>query len=189
MKTKFILHGGFIPGEKQENDGFTKEILKDTPEKVRILLVYFAKELHRIPDNKAEDITQFNKHKGNKEFIFEVATEELFEGQTQEADIVYLHGGASAKILEVLKKFSNLPRLLQGKIVASDSAGVNVLSKAFHSVTNGQVSEGLGILPFKVICHYKEEYKDKLADIYPELETVFLPELEFKVYEYDIIKT
>ena len=187
MKTEFILHGGFIPGQKQENDEFTKEILKDTSEEVRILLVYFAKELHRIPDNKAEDIAQFNKHKGDKELIFEVATEELFEGQTQEADIIYLHGGASAKILEILKKFPNLQKLFQGKIVVGDSAGVNVLSKVFYSVTSGQVLEGLGVLPFKVICHYKQEYKDKLADIYPELETVFLPALGFKVYEYEKI--
>lgn len=52
MKTKFILHGGFAKGEKQENDAFFKEILSTAPEEVKILLVYFAKEPNRISKNK-----------------------------------------------------------------------------------------------------------------------------------------
>ena len=95
MKTKFILHGGFTPGGKQENDDFFQEILKSAPKKAKILLIYFAKESDRIAKNKDEDIKQFNKNKGDKILSFEIATEELFPEQVKKADIIYLHGGRS----------------------------------------------------------------------------------------------
>ena len=181
MKTKFILHGGFTPGGKQENDDFFQEILKSAPQKVKILLVYFAKESDRIAKNKEEDIEQFNKNKGDKILSFEVATEELFPKQVKVADVVYLHGGHSGKLLDALKKFSNLKRLFAGKIIAGDSAGANVLTSAFYSQKIG-VSEGFGLISVKIICHYLVENKDKLNNIKPDLETLFLPEYQFKIF-------
>lgn len=40
--TKFVLHGGFSGGKLpiQEGDEFFQEILKETPENLKILLVY-----------------------------------------------------------------------------------------------------------------------------------------------------
>ena len=184
MKTKFILHGGFIPGGKQENDDFFQEILKDAPEKAKILLVYFAKESDRVAKNKEEDIGQFNKNKGNKFLSFEVATEELFPEQVKKADVIYLHGGHSGKLLEALKNFSNLKQLFAGKIIAGDSAGANVLVSAFYSQKIG-ASEGLGLIPIKIICHYLAENKEKLNKIKPNLETLFLLEYQVRVFYGD----
>src|SRR3989338_17747 len=183
MKTKFILHGGFTPGGKQENDDFFQEILKSAPGKAKILLVYFAKEFDRIAKNKEEDIEQFNKNKGDRTLLFETASEELFPEQVQKADIIYLHGGHSDKLLNTLKKFPNLRQLFSGKIIAGDSAGANVLVSVFYSKTMG-VSEGFGLIHIKIICHYLAENKDKLNDIKPDKETLFLPEYRVKVF-YD----
>jgi hypothetical protein len=46
---KFVLHGGFSREKSpvQEDDQFFQEILKDTTEKVKILLVYFAEREDR----------------------------------------------------------------------------------------------------------------------------------------------
>ena len=183
MKTKYVLHGGFTPGAKQENDPFFQEILKDAPSSVKILLVYFAKEANRVEDNKNEDIKQFNKNKGDRTLFFEVATEESFIEQVRNADVVYLHGGATLKLLDTLKQFSDLASLFTGKTIAGDSAGANVLCAEFYSLKNGP-GEGFGLLLFKIICHYTEENKYKLDDIKPALETFFLKEYEFKVFWY-----
>ena len=79
MKTEFILHGGFTPGKQDEdNREFYSEILKDTPEKPKILLVCFAKDAERVPTATAKVMVEFNKSKWQKELIFEVATEESF---------------------------------------------------------------------------------------------------------------
>ena len=183
MGTKYILHGGFKPGAKQENDAFFSEILREAPKPAKVLLVYFAKESDRVEKNKLEDIEQFNKNKGDKILSFEVATEELFIEQVRNADIVYLHGGTTFKLLDSLKQFSDLASLFRGKIIVGDSAGANVLCAAFYSLKNGP-GEGFGLLLFKIICHYVEENKHKLDDIKPSLETFLLREYEFKVFWY-----
>jgi len=95
MKTKFSLHGGFASHVNLKNDAFFKEILKDTQDNLKILLVYFAKEVDRIPVNRIEDIAQFEKNKGNKKISFEVADKKSFLKQLKSADIVYLHGGTT----------------------------------------------------------------------------------------------
>jgi cation transport ATPase len=64
--------------------------------------------------------------------------------------------------IRALKKFPNLKELLNGKIIAGESAGVNVFGKFFYSPSVDKVGEGLGILPLKIIPHYSEQYKEKL---------------------------
>ncbi|MES3005188.1 MAG: Type 1 glutamine amidotransferase-like domain-containing protein [Patescibacteria group bacterium] len=183
MKTKFILQGGFPKDGKQENDSFFTEILSTAPQDTKILLVLFAKEADRIEKNMKEDIEQFTKNSGGKNLVFDVATEESFLSQIQESDVIYFHGGHTGKLMETLKKFPEFPELLKGKVVAGDSAGANVLCAGFYSLRMG-AGEGFGVLPVKVICHYVEENKNKLDEIRPDLETILLPELKFKVFYY-----
>ncbi len=185
MKTKFILHGGFAKGAEQENDAFSSEILKSAPAKANVLLVYFAEDPARVGEKREEDIEQFEKNKGNKILLFETADKESFPEQVKGADVIYLHGGHSGKLLGALKKYPNLKELFEGKIVAGDSAGANVLTSAFYSQKIG-VSEGLGLVPIKIISHYLEENKDKLNHLRPDLETLYLPEYQFKVFEIPV---
>ena len=94
--------------------------------------------------------------------------------------MIYLHGGHSGLLLEALKEYPNLKEAFMGKIIAGDSAGANVWAEVFYSKIIG-VSEGLGLIPIKLISHYVEENKDKLSQIKQNLETVFLPEYKTKV--------
>ncbi|MCL5012179.1 MAG: Type 1 glutamine amidotransferase-like domain-containing protein [Patescibacteria group bacterium] len=179
--TKFILHGGFNPGEGSENDAFFQEILKSAPQKVDILLVYFAKEENRVDINRKEDVEQFEKNKGNRILSFQTANEEIFRNQMKKADIVYLHGGLSTKLLSVLEKFTDLDEMFKGKIVAGDSAGANVLCKSFYSEVSKDVFNGLGILPLNIVCHYTPTH---LGTISRNLDSdvLYLPSYEYKVY-------
>lgn len=181
MKTRIILHGGFTPGDRPSNQ-FFQEILKTVPQNPKILLVYFAKEEDRIQKNYEEDIKQFNENKGNKNLHLEMAVKDTFIDQILNADTLYLHGGRTEKLLNALKEFPDFKRSIQGKVVAGDSAGANVLSSFFYSASMG-IGQGLGILPIKIICHYKEENKDKLKASKPELETLLMPEYTVKVFE------
>ncbi len=179
MKTKYVIHGGFISGQNKD-DNFYKEILSNVPYETKILLVYFAKEADRVAKNREEDIQEFSKNSGGKVLKFETADEISFLEQVNKSDVIYLHGGHSGLLLEALKKYPNLKAAFKGKIIAGDSAGANVLAEAFYSQKIG-VAEGFGLLPFKLICHFKEENKDKLTHIKPDLETIFLPEYKTKV--------
>lgn len=181
MKTKYVLHGGFTPGVKSVSDSFFSEVLKDTPKKLIILIVYFA------TDNGdkyfPEDQEQFQKNGTDKKLTFKKASMDNFKRETEQADIIYLHGGNSLKMLEAMKDFPDLKDLLKGKIVAADSAGANILSVNYYSKRNG-VCDGFGILPIKFIPHFEEENKGKLDHVNPNLETICLRE-----YEHKLIKT
>ena len=188
MKTTYILHGGFAKNGGvgvQKDDSFFKEILNHAPTKAKILLVYFAEETNRVEKRRSDDLEQFNNNKGDKTLSFDTAREETFLKQAQSADVIYLHGGHSAKLLEALKKFDDLKGVFAGKIIAGDSAGANVLTSVFYSNTNG-ISEGFGLIPIKIITHYLEENKNKLDQIKPELKTLFLSEYESKVLVIDL---
>ena len=180
MKTKFILHGGYPFGEIQINDNFFGEILKDSPNQSKILLVYFANKSDNVERYKTEDMEQFKKNSGEKLLEFLTAREEIFEEQLKSSDIVYFHGGHSGLILDKIKKYSNLDKLFKGKTIAGDSAGANVLVKTFYSKSLG-ITSGLGILPIKLICHYHDDLRNKLDTIDQDLETIFLREYQYKV--------
>jgi peptidase E len=187
MKTKFILHGGFTKGKTEENNGgFYTEILKDAPEKAKILLVCFAKDDERIPIATERVKTEFNKSKWQKEITFEVASEQSFVEQIKSADVIYFHGGTTLKLLEALKKFQSLKDLLSGKIIAGESAGANVFGEFFYSPSADKVDKGLGLLPLKIIPHYSENYKGKLDSVGAELELLSLPEYEYKIFEKNL---
>lgn len=184
MKTKFILHGGFTPKkEEEDNEDFYKEILRDTPEKVRILIVPFAKDIERIATSTKKVMAEFDKNKQQQKLDFEIANEKSFTKQLKLADVVYFQGGVTLKLLGILKKFHDLSTLLDGKIIAGESAGANVFGKFFFSPSANNTFEGLGIIPIKIVPHYSEKYKDVFKNIEPNLENLFLKEYEYKVLQ------
>lgn len=185
--TKFILHGGFSGGKSpiQEDDKFFQEILKDTSENIKILLVYFAEREEIVPLRIEQDKEQLNKNnKELKNLNFKVASEETFIEDCAWADIIYLHGGKTVKLMEVLKNYSSLERVFSGKIIAGDSAGANALGQFFFSKNSNIIGEGLKILPFKIVVHYEDGFPNPLAQVSPELETVFLCEYETRVFNF-----
>ncbi|OGI61155.1 hypothetical protein A2814_01585 [Candidatus Nomurabacteria bacterium RIFCSPHIGHO2_01_FULL_38_19] len=185
--TKYILHGGFNKekGDVQVNDEFFQEMLKNTAEEVRVLLVYFAEREEMVSLRIEQDKEQFGKNKRKKNLNFRIATEETFVEDCAWADIIYLHGGRTFKLMEVLKKYKNIKNAFSSKIVAGDSAGANALGQFFYSKNSKEIKEigkGLGILPFKIVAHYKDGVTNPLENVEPNLETLFIKEYEIKVF-------
>lgn len=183
MKTKFILHGGFSPGKKQQDDKFFQEMLKDTNDDVKILLVYFAESDEKVQLRTDEDTESFNKNKDSKDIQLRVASERTFEEDCVWADVIYLHGGKTAKLMESLIKYPNINQMLSGKTIAGDSAGAHALGKWFYSKNSKVVGKGLGTLPFKITAHYENGTHNPLAAFEPELETLLLHEYEIKIIQ------
>ncbi len=188
MKTKFILYGGFDPNEiNPDNGDFSREVLKDAPENAKVLVVPFAKEVDRIVPTVERVTRELNASKWQKNIFIEIAEEESFITQVASADVVYFQGGTTIKLLDTLKKFLNLGEYLKGKTVAGDSAGGNALCSFFYTPRTDEICKGLGILPVKMIPHYKEDYKNKFDTVEPDLETVLLKEYMHKVF-YQVIR-
>jgi peptidase E len=180
--TTYVLHGGFPQGEAQRDNAFFQEVLREAPSQSHVLLVYFAKEDDRIAKNLEEDTAEFQRNKPTGvELSFETAEEATFIEQVQRADVVYLHGGHTGKLLETITQFSNLKELFEDKIIAGDSAGVNVLCSYFYSLKIG-AGQGLSIIPIKVLCHYQQKNGHQLDEYDPTLPTLILRENEYAVY-------
>ena len=183
MTTKFVLHGGFSSGKKQQDNKFFQEMLKDAPNKVNILLVYFAEPDEKVDLRTKQDIEEFNANKDSKELCFKVASEENFEKECQLADIIYLHGGKTTKLIETLSKYPNIVKIFSNRMIAGDSAGAHVLGKLFYSKNSKTIGKGLGILPFKIMAHYEDGMQNPFTDVEQELETLLLHEYETKVIQ------
>jgi peptidase E len=183
--TKYILHGGFDKNISYIKDEFFQRTLKNTPDEVKIFLVFFA-EFDEYLDLRVKQCKdQFENNKGTKKLEFKMATgENLLEGCAW-ADVIFLSGGHTIKLIEKLKNFENLKQVFDNKIVAGDSAGANVLGHSFYSRKSKEITEGLGIIPLKIIVHYTEDTGNPLAEIEPNFETLFLHEYETKEYKHN----
>lgn len=174
--------GGFNKNKTNEdNHSFYSEILKDAKDGTKILLVPFAKDEDRIIPSTEKVSKEFKNISAGKNLQITVATYDNFINQLIDADIIYFHGGTSTKLLESLKPYGDISSYLEGKVVAGESAGANILCTYFYSPQADKVLEGFKILPIRLIPHYTEEKKNELNGYGDDLETLLLPEYEFKV--------
>lgn len=95
----------------------------------------------------------FREYFGNQVSIAH-ATEENFYQQVADADVIYLHGGRTDKLLQAIPDIGKFKHAIKGKIVIGSSAGANFLSSVCFSPSRGEVMRGSGLVPFGVVVHY-----------------------------------
>jgi hypothetical protein len=180
--TKFVLHGGFNKEIGFIKDGFFQEMLKDVPQDTKVLLVYFAESEEMKPIRTEQGINQFEKNRDLRNIEIKITSPDTFIEDCKWADVIFFSGGRTMRLMEVLKKYKGLDEIFKGKTIGGDSAGANFLGLYFYSKGSQEVGKGLGILPVKIFVHYKDDIPNPLAEIEPDLETVFLREYEIKVF-------
>jgi peptidase E len=189
---KYILHGGCTSTDNELNRTFYEEIARDVPDQGTVLLCYFASKDEDNSGRFNEDSERIKEQSQDKNLKFIQANEEDFIDQLRQSDALYMRGGSTPKLLGILNKYDNLKDKLEGKTVAGSSAGAYVIGKfsAFHDdESGGKVRKGLGLLPFRVVCHYESvdlppnpEALELLMNTEPELEVVLLRDFEWKVF-------
>ncbi len=191
--TKYILHGGYTSTENELNRTFYEEIARDVPNGGTILLCYFASKDNDNSGRFNEDCARLKERSHSKNFTFLLANETDFIDQLKQADALYIRGGSTPKLLDALKKYSDLKDNLDGKTVAGSSAGAYAIGRysAFHDdESGGKVRDGLGLLPLRVVCHYESsdlppnpEALTTLKNMAQELDIVFLKDFEWQVFK------
>ena len=71
-------------------------------------------------------------------------------------------GGETRILRDYLAKVEHLENIWKDKTIAGSSAGALALSSYWYENDDDTYNQGLGILPFKLFCHYSEEKSDKL---------------------------
>lgn len=106
--TKYILHGGETKEINADNDSFFREITTNTKGRISILLNYFAREDSEIERLFKRDKQRILQNSQNKNIEFEVARPETFIEQLNKAEILYISGGTTSKLVEEMSKHSHL---------------------------------------------------------------------------------
>jgi len=186
--TKYILHGGASKRETEDNKKFFREIADSLPNSAEVLVVCYMMVGKDWPEVLKADKRKFSSAAPDKKLNLVLADThpDVFRGQLKSADAVYLHGGNTHILKEYPDKIPNLENLWQGKIIAGTSAGALVLTKYWYENDDDTYNQGLGILPFKLFCHYSEEKADKLKKLKAfgdNSEVRIIPEEEFFVFK------
>lgn len=184
--TKIILHGGYSMHADERNNAFYREMLASVPRHdANVLVAYFAKDEGDAMAKFPREQQRFLDNAEGKSLSIRLATQENFINEIKDADILYLGGGKSLRLLNLLKSYPDFKNAIKGKVVAGESAGANVLSKYFYSKTEGGVFEGLGVVPIRFCPHFdhRPEAVDALSKYSPELPEVLLNEYEMTAME------
>lgn len=156
--TKYVLNSGGWRNYPDRAKEFCAEVFKDTGKNTKVLVCFFAvpredwdakytESIERIKNVTPERITP----------TFELAYPTTFAQQAQAADVIYISGGDDHLLQYWLKQF-DLPKIFDGKTVATSSASSHALSTHFWTCDWRMCLDGLGILPIKFLAHYKSNY-------------------------------
>ena len=198
--TKYILNSGGLRKNPENATKFISEIVEGLGKNPRILFCFFAEKRENWEEKYKEYSKGFTGWLGNEiKPNFELAFPDKFIDQVKKANAIYIHGGDDYLLQCWLKQF-NLIEIFKNKVVATNSASSDALSKHFWTCDWRKCMDGLGILPIKFIPHYKSDWGDSdprgLIDwdaAYKELAEYgekdmpiyALREAEYKVFEIE----
>lgn len=156
--TKYLLNSGGIQNSPDKGEKFFREVLSGYGSSPRLLICAFAQPREDWEEKYAEDVCFFQKlFDGDIQPILDLAFPDMFEEQVHRSDAIYIHGGDDHLVQYWFKKF-DLPKLFDGKTVATNSASSHAMSCYFWTCDWRQNMEGLGILPIKFLAHFKSDY-------------------------------
>lgn len=196
--TKYVLNSGGMKNNISGAKKFVSELVTGFGTEPKILFCFFAEKRENWEEKFPQYVEGFRKWspKGVAP-KFELAFPDTFEEQIKSSDIVYLHGGDDHLLLYWLGQF-NLPKIWEGKVVGTNSASTDAVSKHFWTCDWRELKDGLGILPIKAIAHFNSSYgendprgpvdwetaKKELAEYGDKSLPIYaLEEGEFEVFE------
>lgn len=158
MNTKIILVGGYPRKAADGGKAFCEELVAGCAEPVKILDCLFARPAENWEKAYREDKEFFERHLPGKRLEVILAQPKTFIEQIRWAHTIYIRGGETTRLLEILATLPHWTHELTGKTLAGSSAGAEALSKYFYYLDTLTMEEGLGLLPIKFIPHYRSDY-------------------------------
>ncbi|MBI4128620.1 MAG: Type 1 glutamine amidotransferase-like domain-containing protein [Parcubacteria group bacterium] len=158
MATKYILVGGYLRKAGDGGKAFCEEVVKDFEDPVRILDCLFARPKEVWSKVFAEDTEFFKTHLPDRNLELYLADPGRFTDQVKEASAIYLRGGETEKLIALLQKSGDWMKSLDKKTLAGSSAGAEAIATYYYGLDALTIGEGLGLLPIKLVVHYRSDY-------------------------------
>ncbi len=197
--TKFILSSGGIKNTPNFKK-FIGDIFKESGNTPKVLLCFFA-EKREDWEGKFEIFSGLIKENLNSNISpkFTLASQENFEKEIMDNDIVYFYGGDFELLKYRLSKY-DLRNFLKNKIVAGSSSGFVIFVKTFFDSDYRKVNYGLDFISIKTLPHFGENKSDpvrgklnwekaeeELKNAEPkDLEITTVKSGEYKIFEIDL---
>ncbi len=156
--TKYILNSGNVSNNFKKARKFFTEVVKGLGTKPKILLCLFSSSREEWEEKYAKDLKILpDFFETGVAPSFDLAFPDSFKKQLKECDAVYIHGGDDHLVQYWLKQFE-VPKIWEGKVIATSSSGSNAMSKEFWTCDWRTCMDGFGFLPIKFIAHYKSGF-------------------------------
>ncbi len=189
--TKLILHGGRLKLDDERNDSYFRELTKDLDDGDELLWVGFARETaedERVAFEREKDLILAQT---NASIVISKASESEFAKQLPRVKVVHITGGSSPKLIKAVTENSDFLEQIRGKTVGGSSAGAVMFATYYWSgATLKSVTEGLGVLPVRMMVHYgnpefgsTSETRKKLEEYPEDLELILLEECDWRIFE------
>lgn len=151
---RLILMGGRPWLAKDGGKRFVDTLLRYYPKKAKVAFCIFAQSEADWPETQSVNKKMFEAFKEGRSFRFQVMSAENFAEVSAWADIIYLPGGSTARLLAALEMF-DLYELWDGKLIAGASAGTNLFCAGFVSLQDKTFGHGLGWVQATCIPHWR----------------------------------
>ena len=156
--TKFILLGGYLAKAQDGGRSFAQELVKGHGDSPRILQCLFARPSDTWQETFEKECVALGAYVPEKTPDFRLANPATFSEQISYANIIYVRGGNDRTLVEGLRQSIDWMHKLDGKTLAGSSAGADAIATYYYNLDSGSVESGLGLLPIKVIPHWRSEY-------------------------------
>jgi hypothetical protein len=157
--TKYILNSGGMRNNPDGAKRFFTEAVKGLSDNPKVLLCLFAYP-REYWEKKFDEIKSASLYPETINPVFSLAFPDKFEEQIENSDIMYIYGGDDHLLKYWFSKF-NIPKIWEGKVIATNSASSNFLSKYFWTCDWRKCMDGFGLFPIKFLPHYESSYGDK----------------------------
>lgn len=193
MKTRILLHGGYLHAASQSNDEYFTELTRGLQDGDKVLFIGFARTDNRELVDTYNAEKQLILDQTDKKIKVINANRDDLTKQIQGCEAIQITGGSIQALLEVIKEYPEFLDSIRGKTIGGSSAGAMLFSRfAFHSSTES-IIEGLSLIPVKLMVHYgnldfkgTDKFFKLLSDYDNKTELVALKETEWKEYQVDI---
>ena len=155
--TKYILNSGGLRNSADRGRKFFEEVFAGLEENPKLLICNFGVPREYWEIQYEQSLKYFNDFFGDVDPVLFLAFPEKFEEQVKECDAIYIYGGDDHLLQYWLKKL-DLPKIWDGKVVATNSASSHAMAKSFWTCDWRECMHGLGIVPIKFIAHYNSAY-------------------------------
>ena len=142
----------------EKSKRFVAEVVKSFDESPKILFCFFASPREDWEERFDTFKSGFLDWSPNGVVpVFELALPDVFVDQCRSADVIYIHGGDDYLLRYWMKQF-DIPKIWQGKTVATNSAGSSLLSESSWTCDWRKCIDSFGVLPIKFIPHYNSSF-------------------------------